>query len=99
MGCPKRWCWRSPGEGRVGPLIVFRFLLCLFVCLFSFPFFLSLHQAGDDLGDAKPLGGVAHLGSPLSLPFPLCCWVCFLFFFVLFFSLYGRWMTLAMASP
>ena len=22
MGCPKRWCWRSPGGGRVGPLTI-----------------------------------------------------------------------------
>ena len=68
------------------------FLLYLFVCLFCFPSYLSLHQAGDDLGDAKPLGGVAHLGSPLSLPFPPCYRVCLVFsfsFLSLFLSLGG----------
>ena len=82
--------------------------VCLFICLICFPFFLSLHQAGDDLGDAKPLGGVAHLGSPLSLPFPPCCRVCFVFSFSflshslslsLSLSLSGRGMTLAMTGP
>ena len=94
MGCPKRRCWRSPGEGRAGPLIIHfsgcsfpvffvilflpssfllvplssSLLLCLFFFKFSFPFlsFLFSLWAGDDLGDVKPLGRVARLGSPLS---------------------------------
>ena len=42
----------------------------LFFCLWALRLFflLSSLRVGDDLGDAKPLGGVAHLGSPLPSP-------------------------------
>ena len=40
MGRPKWRCWRSPGEGRAGPLIIYfsnMFVSCVFVVLSFLP--------------------------------------------------------------